>query len=425
MRTAPKITLLFLFLFSLAISGSSVFAETEAELRQKIEAKNKEIETLEKEIGQYQKQIVDVGERATTLKGALNALELSRKKLTADITVTQKKIDSVNLTIQSLKFQIGDKEERIVTQKTGLAQTIKEIADADETSLLEALLTYEDLGDFWNISNNRESLQKAIQERVKELVALRDDLNDTKKETELQKRKLENLKIQLSDQRKIVEDNKAQTDKLLKDTQNKESNYKKILADKQAARIAYQQEVNNYEAQLKLIIDPNSFPRPGSGILSWPTDAPYVTQEFGDTAFSRQNPQAYNGKGHNGIDLRAAPGTPIKAALAGVVLGTGNTDSVCPGASYGKWVLIKHANGLTTLYAHLSLIKVGEGQNVATRELIGYSGSTGYATGPHLHFSLYASEGVKIATLKSRVCGGTYTLPVADLKAYLNPTLYL
>jgi murein DD-endopeptidase MepM/ murein hydrolase activator NlpD len=115
----------------------------------------------------------------------------------------------------------------------------------------------------------------------------------------------------------------------------------------------------------------------------------------------------------------------VRAALAGTVKGVGNTDSVCPGASYGKWALIEHENGLSTLYAHFSLIKVSAGQTVNTGEIIGYSGDTGYATGPHLHFTVYATQGVRIMQRKSAVCRGSYMMPVADLKAYLNPLSYL
>lgn len=404
---------------------SHVSAQTEGELRAKIDAKNKEIADLEKEIAAYQQQITTVGKKANTLQSALEALELTRKKLTTDITLTERKIDSVTLTIESLKGEIVDKEDRISTQKSALGRSLREVLDADQTSLLEAILAYDDLGEFWNRQVAQEQLQVAIQDKVHELSLLKENLNTAKTETEAKRRELQDLRNQLADQRKIVEANKRDTDKLLKETKNQESTYKKLLADRESKRAAFQQELSEYESQLKLIIDPSSFPSPGSGILSWPVDNPVVTQEFGDTAFSRANPQAYNGRGHNGVDFRASPGTPIKAALSGVVVATGDTDTVCPGASYGKWVLIKHANGLSTLYAHLSLIRVGQGQNVGTRELIGYSGTTGYATGPHLHFTVYASQGVEVISRKSRVCSGTYTLPVADLKAYLNPLLYL
>ena len=82
----------------------------------------------------------------------------------------------------------------------------------------------------------------------------------------------------------------------------------------------------------------------------------------------------------------------------------GNTDQSCQGVSCGKWVLIKHANNLSTLYAHLSIIKVSGGQQVETGQLVGYSGDTGYATGPHLH-GVFASEGVEIKSYRSKICG--------------------
>ncbi len=145
-----------------------------------------------------------------------------------------------------------------------------------------------------------------------------------------------------------------------------------------------------------------------------------ITQYFGNTAFSRT--AAYKGQGHNGIDLRASVGTPVKAALTGTVqeinLGT------APNCQYGKWVLIKHNNGLTTLYAHLSSISVVPGQAVSTGQLIGYSGQTGYATGPHLHFTVYVSSGVTFTQYKCN-SGASVKLPISPFNGYLNPINYL
>ena len=106
-------------------------------------------------------------------------------------------------------------------------------------------------------------------------------------------------------------------------------------------------------------------------------------------------------------------------------MAVGDTDKVCPGASYGRWVLVEHQNGLSTLYAHLSVIRAVTGQDVATGDIVGYSGETGYATGPHLHFTVYATQGVRVVTRKSAVCQGSYTIPTASLNAYLNPISYL
>ena len=117
------------------------------------------------------------------------------------------------------------------------------------------------------------------------------------------------------------------------------------------------------------------------------------------------------------MDLRAAVGTPILSAENGIVKGTGNSDIQCPGGSYGKWVLVEHPNKLSTLYAHLSFIKVSTGQEVKRGEVVGYSGDTGYTTGPHLHFTVYDARTVQIKP--SRVCG---LLPYGG---YLDPIVYL
>ena len=121
-------------------------------------------------------------------------------------------------------------------------------------------------------------------------------------------------------------------------------------------------------------------------------------------------------------------GTPIKSAQGGIVRDFGNTDAYRGCYSYGKWILVEHFNGLSTLYAHLSLIKVRKEQEVKAGDLIGYSGNTGYSTGPHLHFTVYATKGVKIVRLgdiKTITNCADAHIPVAPFNAYLNPLSYL
>jgi murein DD-endopeptidase MepM/ murein hydrolase activator NlpD len=85
---------------------------------------------------------------------------------------------------------------------------------------------------------------------------------------------------------------------------------------------------------------------------------------------------------HEGIDLGAPYGTPIAAAAAGVVIYAGWL------GGYGNLTVIDHGGGLATAYGHQSSIVVGVGQSVARGEIIGYVGSTGHSTGPHLHFEV-------------------------------------
>jgi len=96
--------------------------------------------------------------------------------------------------------------------------------------------------------------------------------------------------------------------------------------------------------------------------------------------------------------------------------------------SYGKYVLVKHDNGLSTLVAHNSLIKVKNGQRVKRGDIIAYSGNSGYSTGPHLHFSTYATQGVQVKRLgdisNSFYCADS-VIPIIALNAYLDPYDYL
>ncbi len=111
-----------------------------------------------------------------------------------------------------------------------------------------------------------------------------------------------------------------------------------------------------------------SGPASSAGMI-WPLHGP-VTTEFGA-----------NG-GHPGIDIAAPNATPIAAAKAGTVVFSGPNDG------YGNYVCIDHGGGLSTCYAHQSRIAAGEGQRVGQGEIIGFEGSTGNSTGPHLHYEV-------------------------------------
>ncbi|NQU36513.1 MAG: M23 family metallopeptidase, partial [Actinobacteria bacterium] len=89
---------------------------------------------------------------------------------------------------------------------------------------------------------------------------------------------------------------------------------------------------------------------------------------------------------HTGLDFVVKEGTNVKAAASGTVVEAGSA------GAYGNAITIKHDNGMKTMYAHLSKIKVTVGQQVSFGELIGKSGPTGNSTGPHLHFAVIVGQ---------------------------------
>ena len=407
------------FFYTIFIDGT--FAQTADELRDKISDKNKDIENLEKEIESYKKDLISIGKQANTLANAVKELELTRKKLIADITVTEDKIDVQNFHIKELSRQIVGKEVKISDNKLVIQEGIQNINELDFSNGIELFLSKKNFFDSWRETESLREFQSKVKDKIGELKDIKQDLEENKKEEEKAKRELESLKSKLADQKKIVEENTRQEKKLLADTKNKESNYKKILANKETLKKNFEDELRDYEVKLKFILDESSLP--GRGVLSWPLNSVYITQKFGKTVAAKR---LYASGSHSGVDFRASMGTPVKVVASGTVLGTGDTDLSCPGASFGKWVFIRHENGLSTVYAHLSLIKASAGQEVDTGDIIAYSGKTGHSTAPHLHLTVYASAGVSVQSRSSKTCGGkVFTMPVAALNAYLDPLEYL
>jgi murein DD-endopeptidase MepM/ murein hydrolase activator NlpD len=401
------------------------------ELKAQIDEHNKEIAALEKEIEQYQEELAKTAQQAKTLKNQISHLETTVKNLKANIQLTGKRIDAANFTIEELNLKISFKREEIDQRRKILRETIRQMDEIETQSLLEILLAHASFSDFFGRIQQLEAFQKNINFNLQQLRELKMELEDRQIEMALEKTELEILHSRLADQKILADGQKNQKNILFKETKNKESRYKELLAERLAKQEALENEIRAIEEQIRVEIDPNSLPATGSGVLSWPLEPPIViTQYFGNTPFATQNPQVYGGKGHPGIDLRASVGTPVKSSLQGVVAAVNNTISFCRGyqIGYGKWILIRHDNNLSTFYSHLSLVKVSAGDTVEAGQLIGYSGDTGYTEGPHLHFGVFATQGIDNLEYRStsKTCGGIIMRqPLVAPNAYLNPLSYL
>lgn len=409
---------------AVALSADSFArAQTVDDLKEKITAKTDELQKLEPVIKQLEKDIIETVSKKKTLGTEIKTLDLTKKKLETDIKITQTKVDTTDLKIRQLSSEIEYKEDEIGSRIASLKEAVRAIYESDTSSLPQVALSNESFSGLWNDLDTLEQFSATVEENVEVLKFLKLDLEEKNEKKQTEKEKLLGLKGELGDRKKITEDTKKQKAQLLTQTSNQESKYQKDLRQKLALRDALEKEISDYESTLKFILDPTTIPPRGTKVLEPPVDSVYITQQFGKTNASVR---LYTSGTHNGADFRATTGTPVKAMKGGVVMGTGNTDLTCPGASFGKWVLIDHQNGLASISAHLSLVKVSAGDTVSTGQTIAYSGNTGYSTGPHLHISVYASRAVRIETRPSKACGGsTYTMPIAALNGYLDPLDYI
>ena len=421
-------TALIAFLFLILPNISSAQSLSIEELRREIEIKRAEKEKLLEENKKLEAQIQETGKQARTLQTAVRSLDTTQRKLQNDLKLTETKISSTELEIKKLALEINDRQSQISINREVIARTLRTLRDADYRSFVASVLMNKNIGEFWNSIDTLKKFQSSIQEAISELRQLKTELEGKKGETEVQKKDLVGFKTDLSEQKVVVEQNKKAKQTLLNETKNKEAEYKKLLERNIELGKQFEKELFEYESQLRAVIDKSKLPSERSGVISWPLDNIFITQRFGVTVDSKR---LYVSGSHNGVDFRATVGTQVEAVLSGVVEGIGNTDEQSGCYSYGRWVLIKHPNGLSSFYAHLSSARVSPGQSVNTGDIIGLSGGqpgtsgAGYSTGPHLHLGLYASEGVNIQRYEQSKFCRQVSIPIAASNAYLDPLAYM
>lgn len=414
----------------LFLASPSVFANSEIDrLRDEIENRGDRLAEIENEIAQFEAQLQEVGAERETLQSAINQLQLERQKVSAEIRRTENLITSTDLEINKLILEISRTEKDIEQTEDAIASIIRAEYIAGGDSLIELLLRHERLSEFWSTFEAHENVRDTMAAKVSELDQFRLLLKEQRDENEAKRSELTELKTQYSDQNLVLSNNQAEQAELLEVTKNEEANYQQLLADRRAAQEQILQELRSFESELQYILDPNTIPSPGTAVFDWPVENVIITQRFGGTEFAARNASAYGGRPyHPGVDFGAPRGTPIYAPLTGTVRAVGNTDAVPGCFSWGKWSLIDHANGLSTMYAHQDVIGVTPGQKVQTGDVIGYIGNTGFSTGPHLHFTVYAQDAVTVRRfneIKTVTSCGPASTPVAATEAYIDPMLYL
>ena len=404
-------------------------AANPSELEQQIERVRRERETLVEEQKKLQTELEEINKESQTLGSAVKSLDATKKKLAKDISITQSKITSTGLLIQSLENAMSEKEKQIITHRTAIASAILALSEYDTNPLILQILASVRLSDLWRDGSQLAGLNARLEEEINALRETRKILDQEKAEKEKIKKEQLNLRGQLSGQKSVVEENQKAKAKLLAETKNKEVEYQRLIQANMARQKESEADLYRLEQELRITLDLSLFPEPKRGVLTWPLDNVYITGHFG-----RSDCGIYGGADcfHNGTDFRASMGTPVRSMLAGVIEGIGNTDNQRGCYSYGRWVLIKHDNGLTSIYAHLSASLVQKSQKVTTGQIIGYSGGvpgangSGYSKGQHLHVGLFASQGVEIRQFTTSIGCKQVFVPIAKGRdAYLDPLAYL
>lgn len=385
-RSNISISVIIMFIAGLLIFPT-IFVDASLidDLKKQIEDKEKELKILEEKSKTYQNDISSSKQQQTTLKSKITSLNGQINDLKNQIAITENKIDQTTLFIKKLGLEIKKQEESIELKKVYIASVIQTINEYDDTSILELMLKNKDFSKFLNQAEFIESLEKEIQNNIDSVQLLKSKLEERQIDQEKKEEDLIDLKSDLESKKIITNNQKTEKENILQQTKNQEKKYASLLNEVQKKRQDVQKEIYTLEEKLKYTIDPSTIPAARKGLLRWPADG-RLTQKWGSTSETGFTNDSY--VFHNGIDIAASLGTPIYAASDGKIVGVGDNGDY----AYGKWVTIDHGNGLTTLYAHLSLQSVSKGAIIKNGQKIGYMGSTGFSTGSHLHFTVYATN---------------------------------
>jgi len=407
-----KKLLIYLFLIFILL-GNSFFngwGAAPAELRDSIDRKSKELQEINDKIKESQRGLEEIQSQSRTLEREVKSVNQNINQANLSIRSGEIAIDKLKLEIESIHYDIADIENEISSKEKAVVKILQEFQQREAESMLIIFLRNKSLAEsvfeVQSLTDFGDSLSTEVGALKNTKIALAGKLEETSGKKTTMEMERENLK----NRKMILDDLKKDKQTILTQTKNQEQIYQKIIGDLEKKQAEIAAEIEKLEEELKIAFDPNVLPTKRPQVLGHPVSSILITQEYGATAFASR---AYKTKLHNGIDFKAPIGTPILSAEDGEVVAVGNNGQV----QYGRYILIKHQNNLATLYAHLSREIVKKGDAVKRGQIIGYSGNTGYSTGPHLHFGVYWRPSV---TLKS--FSGAGLIPVG---VTINPADYL
>ncbi len=402
---------IFVFVVFFGIKAVSACAATVPQaIQDAIKKKSDELQQVLNQTKETQKQLDVIQNEGKSLQNEISGLDTNIRQVDLGIKSSELTIEKLDLELQSLQYDIAESEQGIWSKKDLIAKTIQEIQKRGIETSLTIFLKGQTLTDSVFELQTLADLNTGLNKSIEELRAEKDTLNktydlrtDKKQSKEIENKNLKNKKI-------ILDETKQDRTQILKETKNKEKAYQDLMSALERKQTDIANEIDGLEKELRSALNVKELPIERSGVLVCPLANCLLTQAYGETSFAKK---AYKSGFHNGVDLRAPLGTPVYAADDGTIMTTGNNGRV----QYGRYVVIRHVNGLATLYAHLSRIDIESGTSVKRGEVIGYSGNTGYSTGPHLHFGVYWAPEVSLKPF-----AGAGLVPVGPT---INPMSYL
>lgn len=380
-----------------------------------------QLQQLEQENEKYQKILDDTKSDIAEKEEYKSALVSKVQVLDEKIAVTREKISSLNDDIKEKQDAYDKGLSEVEDQFDALANRLRILYMSGNATDLEIIFGAKDFSDLIDKMELVKSLANSDKELISEIQTKLDELSTKKEALEADKKDLETQQASLkSDQdefNKLISDN----DEILKNLYASNSEAQNSLESAALQSDEIEAKISQYYAAQKAAAEhaaqasqsssgsssssssssssgssSSGSSSSGSSSVIVPSGSGFAWPTPGFVSLSSEwfeDREVYN---HGGIDIAGAGimGTPVVAAADGTVVATnsscthnwGKSYSCGCGGGYGNYVMISHAGGKMTVYGHLTSLTVSSGQTVSRGQVIGYVGSTGNSTGPHLHY---------------------------------------
>ena len=377
MRWVKKAKKYILVLLILAVCFSSIPLSAFAAVSQSQidEVKRKRDQVYEEK--QAQQEIID------ELSASRDDIISQKMALEEKVTMTREQIALNNQEIELYEDMIAEKQEEVVQAKAledlqleRYRARIRAMEENGQLDLFVLLSESQSISDLLTALDDAGDIMQSDRALEDQYIAARKAHEAKKDEYEEYKAGLVAIQEMLSDERDQLELDIEFQQQIIDELQQQISENEDLIAEINARWAELDQEVVELQEKYDEQHTPGSLW--GAAGLIWPCGTYYITSLAGN----RIHPVTGESRYHSGIDIGVPNGDPIWAAAAGTVTMAGWN------GNYGNCVMVTHGNGYTTVYGHLSGIAVSYGQSVNMGQTIGYCGSTGLTTGPHLHFEI-------------------------------------
>ena len=342
-------------------------AKTEEELAEEarkaaqvaaLEQKKREQEEKLKEL---EKQIAEAKAKKNDVMATKNLLDQRNQLLLEQIDDTQGQIEDAAAQIQ--RYELLEEEQYAL-----FCQQVRSEEERGSLSYLSVLFKATSMADLLN----RMEFVNEVAEYNKTLISA---LQETRENIKAEKAEMEAKEAELGEQQDELQGKLDETTKLMNEYAADQKALEQIYAAEEKAADEIAAQIDSLLADSDVI--------PSAEGFIWPVSS---SRKISSPIGSRVAPGGFGSTNHKGVDIcNVGYTSSIYAVKSGKVLLT-NTSGY--GGGYGNYVIIDHGGGLTTLYAHMSSVKVSEGQMVSQGTVIGITGSTGASTGPHLHYEV-------------------------------------